>query len=197
VTLRSTLRRLSGPLLNFGATPARLPLRRGARLAARGLTEHSATAEAASADPAVIAEEPAAFDRDWYLGAYPDVAAAGVDPLEHYRAYGKGEGRHPTLAAAEQAIAFVRDPYPATCADVAAGIDPFKHCMAHVKREGHPTPHHYVFVAGCGHTGTTLMATMLGCHSEIFTVRDELELFRGTSIMSVRSAGIFRMHELC
>lgn len=35
------------------------------------------------------------FDADWYLAAYPDVAAAGMDPWEHYRHHGKTEGRLP------------------------------------------------------------------------------------------------------
>jgi hypothetical protein len=26
----------------------------------------------------------AEFDRDFYLASYPDIAAAGVDPLQHY-----------------------------------------------------------------------------------------------------------------
>ena len=33
------------------------------------------------------------FNRAWYLNAYPDVAEAGVDPLEHYLELGKKEGR--------------------------------------------------------------------------------------------------------
>jgi hypothetical protein len=37
-----------------------------------------------------------------------------------------------------------------------------------------------VFVAGCGHTGTTLMATILGSHSEIYTIPNETALFFGT-----------------
>jgi GT2 family glycosyltransferase len=35
------------------------------------------------------------FDPTWYLGQNPDVAAAGIDPLEHYVKWGAGEGRHP------------------------------------------------------------------------------------------------------
>jgi hypothetical protein len=36
------------------------------------------------------------WDRDWYLLKYPDVAAAGVDPLEHYLMQGFKEGRDPS-----------------------------------------------------------------------------------------------------
>jgi len=35
------------------------------------------------------------FDPDWYLARYPDIAAAGVDPLVHYVKVGIGEGRLP------------------------------------------------------------------------------------------------------
>jgi hypothetical protein len=33
------------------------------------------------------------FDREAYLRDNPDVAAAGVDPLQHYQTFGRGEGR--------------------------------------------------------------------------------------------------------
>lgn len=33
------------------------------------------------------------FDASWYLEKYPDVAAAGVDPLAHYMEFGAPEGR--------------------------------------------------------------------------------------------------------
>ena len=35
------------------------------------------------------------FDADYYRGEYPDVAAAGIDPLEHYCRHGWREGRRP------------------------------------------------------------------------------------------------------
>lgn len=43
------------------------------------------------------------FDAEWYLAAHPDVAAAGVDPWEHYERHGKAEGR---LACRNRAQAF-------------------------------------------------------------------------------------------
>ena len=36
-----------------------------------------------------------AFDGAWYLRAYPDVAAAGINPLVHYLRHGRFEGRLP------------------------------------------------------------------------------------------------------
>jgi hypothetical protein len=35
------------------------------------------------------------FDPDFYLAEYPDIAAAGIDPLDHYLRLGKSEGRLP------------------------------------------------------------------------------------------------------
>ncbi|WP_421132583.1 glycosyltransferase [Alteromonas sp. A079] len=35
------------------------------------------------------------FDEDWYLQTYPDIAAAGVDPKEHFLNFGWNEGRWP------------------------------------------------------------------------------------------------------
>jgi hypothetical protein len=41
-------------------------------------------------------------DPAWYLEVYPDVAAAGLDPLEHYCRHGRFEGRLPSALLAEQ-----------------------------------------------------------------------------------------------
>ena len=36
------------------------------------------------------------FDVEWYLQAYPDIAEAGIDPIEHYLTMGAYEGRNPS-----------------------------------------------------------------------------------------------------
>jgi len=36
------------------------------------------------------------FDEAWYYESYPDIAAAGVDPIEHYVKHGAAEGRDPS-----------------------------------------------------------------------------------------------------
>lgn len=36
-----------------------------------------------------------AFDAEWYLAQYPDIRAAGVDPVIHYRESGWQEDRWP------------------------------------------------------------------------------------------------------
>ena len=43
-------------------------------------------------------EKSGLFDADWYLRTYPDVAAAGVDPLVHYLTKGGWEQRNPSSA---------------------------------------------------------------------------------------------------
>ena len=35
------------------------------------------------------------FDADWYRARYPDVAASGVDPMEHFLTWGAADGRDP------------------------------------------------------------------------------------------------------
>lgn len=38
------------------------------------------------------------FDSQWYLESYPDVAATGIDPAEHYILHGASEGRLPSAS---------------------------------------------------------------------------------------------------
>ena len=40
----------------------------------------------------------AEFDRDFYLASYPDIAAAGVDPLQHFMKTGWKERRDPAAS---------------------------------------------------------------------------------------------------
>ena len=63
------------------------------------------------------------FDDTGYLSAYPDVAAAGVAPLDHYATFGWREGRDPSAT-------FDTDAYLARYSDVAAaGVDPLVHYL--------------------------------------------------------------------
>ena len=80
------------------------------------------------------------FDRQYYLAENPDVAAAGVDPYEHYVAFGQAEGRIP-YAELELGIAseseFDSQYYLAENPDVAAaGVDPYEHYVAFGQAEG-------------------------------------------------------------
>ena len=44
------------------------------------------------------------FDPDWYLLTYPDVAAEGCDPLEHYILHGGMELRHDPCATSRKTL---------------------------------------------------------------------------------------------
>jgi hypothetical protein len=59
-----------------------------------GVLRHLAPVEY---DQQQIVEQSGLFDRKWYLVAYPDVEAAGVEPLSHYSAHGWKEGRQPNF----------------------------------------------------------------------------------------------------
>ena len=76
-----------------------------------------------------------AFDAGHYLAANPDVAAAGVDPFEHFMGGGWREGRDPSplFGVADYLIA---NPDVA-----AAGINPLEHFVRTGRAEGRPLRH--------------------------------------------------------
>lgn len=85
--------------------------------------------------PIPQAKNQAEFDRDFYLGRYPDVAASGIDPLQHYMTHGWKERRDP---AAFFSTGYYLDTYP----DVAkAGVNPFSHFIATGRAEGRRALH--------------------------------------------------------
>lgn len=70
------------------------------------------------------------FDAGWYLQAYPDVAASGMDGAEHYLRHGGAEGRSPGPR-------FDSAHYLAAHADVAAAnLNPLVHFLRHGMGEG-------------------------------------------------------------
>ena len=70
------------------------------------------------------------FDTDWYRSQYPDVAAAGLDPIRHFFDNGAREGRNPNAF-------FETSWYVSTNADVAASMmNPFLHYLLYGAREG-------------------------------------------------------------
>lgn len=86
-------------------------------------------------DPAVLRLVSAHFDKDYYLSTYPDIEAAGVDPIEHYLTTGWTEGRDPALS-------FSTRYYLENNADVAsAQVNPFYHYLAAGKKEGREAKH--------------------------------------------------------
>lgn len=71
------------------------------------------------------------FDEAWYLAAYPDVVAAGLDPIRHYLEFGAREGRNPNPS-------FCSGGYLATYADAAdAGVNPLVHYVLYGRDKGH------------------------------------------------------------
>ena len=99
------------------------------------------TAEVVAAAPAgqtraLIAE---AFDAAYYLAANPDIAGAGIDPLDHFLATGWREGRDPSR---EFSVADYLELNP----DVAAaGANPFQHFVLAGRHEGRPGRHNLGF----------------------------------------------------
>ena len=75
------------------------------------------------------------FDADYYLARYPDIALAGVDPLDHYMRRGWMEGRDPSPL-------FWTEWYLARYRDVAtSGRDPLQHYLEIGWRVAHdPSP---------------------------------------------------------
>jgi glycosyltransferase involved in cell wall biosynthesis len=83
--------------------------------------------------PDEVARVVAAFNADFYLTQYPEVAAAGVDPFEHYMVYGWKEGRDPSPT-------FDTRYYLKHAPDVAkVGINPFLHWIFYGTHEKRPT----------------------------------------------------------
>ena len=77
----------------------------------------------------------ATFDARYYLENNPDVAAAGIDPYEHFVHQGRAEGR--LGARPELGQAFDVQHYLESNPDVAAaGVDPYEHFLSHGRAEG-------------------------------------------------------------
>jgi len=71
-----------------------------------------------------------AFDEEWYLWRYPDVAKTGLDPAEHFLRYGALMGRDPGPD-------FSTSAYLSANPDVAAaGLNPLLHYVKHGQAEG-------------------------------------------------------------
>ena len=70
------------------------------------------------------------FDKVWYLGKYPDVVAASMDPVRHYVLYGAREGRDPNST-------FSTNSYLLQNPDVAAArVNPLEHYIRWGAKEG-------------------------------------------------------------
>ena len=93
-------------------------------------TQPTAPASTTVTTANVVSNSAPGFDPDFYKAQNPDVAAAGVDPLNHFRTVGWREGRDPNPY-------FDTKGYLATYGDVAAaGVNPLDHYNANGWREG-------------------------------------------------------------
>ncbi|WP_152608571.1 glycosyltransferase family protein [Croceibacterium mercuriale] len=82
-----------------------------------------------------LLRKSAGFDAGWYLAQYPDVKAAGLDPLGHYLDFGAVEGRRPNPH-------FDSEAYLQANPDVrAAGLNPLVHYILHGREEARPLRH--------------------------------------------------------
>ncbi len=74
------------------------------------------------------------FDTHYYQQNYPDVAAAGLDPFDHFHEFGWKEGRNPTAS-------FSVDGYLQRYPDVRLlGVNPLIHYLRHGYHEGRMVP---------------------------------------------------------
>ncbi len=105
-------------------------LRRGAA-EPKKLSRYMSGFENASPNDIALVEQ--AFDREFYLKRYPDVAASGLDPLYHYLAYGWKEGRDPTAT-------FSTVFYLSRNGEIQrAGVNPFVHFVLRGAGEKRPS----------------------------------------------------------
>jgi lipopolysaccharide biosynthesis protein/SAM-dependent methyltransferase len=74
-------------------------------------------------------ESNEAVDPTWYLSVYADVAAAGVDPKEHYRVHGRADGRLPNPMALLHSLIDVEKYLEAEPELARLGIDPIQHYL--------------------------------------------------------------------
>lgn len=110
----------------FGITTS--PLNIGGRLFGAAAKRKRAIRRAAQ-----VLRQSGAFDEQWYLQHYPDVAKAGFDPIVHYLKFGSSEGRNPS---AEFDTRWYLNSNPDV---VAADINPLLHYVKFGKGEGrHP-----------------------------------------------------------
>lgn len=100
------------------------------------LKGRSRTAKKRRSEQLQVIANSGLFDRDWYLAHYPDVEAAGVDPLEHFFDLGWREGRDPGPA-------FATSSYLKANPDVArAQGNPLLHYIEFGRSEGREAPPH-------------------------------------------------------
>jgi glycosyltransferase involved in cell wall biosynthesis len=105
-------------------------------------TVADAAATEAAAAAVRLAELPADFSGAVYLQLHPDLARAGVDPADHFLAFGRHEGRPYRLPQAADRSAELPPGFDAALylelnPDLGrAGSDPVEHYLSHGRSEG-------------------------------------------------------------
>jgi SAM-dependent methyltransferase len=103
----------------------------------RKKTAAPSTGSPVVSDPVTILRQSKLVDEDWYRATYPDVVAAGADPVEDYLARGARGDRNPNLFFDS---AWYLETYP----DVAAkGINPLMHFIVSGAAEGRSAGPHF------------------------------------------------------
>lgn len=103
---------------------------RSLRRRATGLPAPTKIASHASVSDEDLLRASVLFDANFYLGTYPDVAQAGIDPIDHYLQYGGAEGRAPSTRF--DGAAYLRE-----YEDVSrARVNPLVHYLRHGQAEG-------------------------------------------------------------
>jgi FkbM family methyltransferase len=132
------LRRNVSPIISSkkeeGATPpSKVPLNKLSGRLGEKLPRDATPDEAQSfCDPGCLRNEPldlieivrSEFDASFYLDMYPDVAAAGLNPLEHYVHQGWWEGRDPNPNFSTR---YYLEHFPSV---VEAGLNPLYHWVS-------------------------------------------------------------------
>ena len=109
---------------------------RGSYATANFRLQQSVPFGSSQASTTITVDDPL-FDTAYYLQSNPDVAAAGMEPYQHFMAYGWREGREPSLL-------FSGSKYLAANPDVqTALLNPLSHYEAYGRAEGRAT-----FLAG-------------------------------------------------
>ena len=104
----------------------------------RRLTAHFAVKGAGERRAIALLQQSTLFDGEWYLRTYPDVAASGQDPAQHYLNFGWREGRDPGPH-------FSTDAYLRANVDVTrAGTNPLIHFIEFGYSEGRGRTKHRV-----------------------------------------------------
>jgi hypothetical protein len=124
-----------GNLLHILRRIAKILKQQDASPNGRGGTPTRAPAQLSEEEDVRLAIASQFFEAGWYLARYPDVAAAGLDPLAHFLRFGIAEGRDPGPL-------FDTKWYLANNPDVAvAGINPLVHYFEFGAAEGRdPNP---------------------------------------------------------